>query len=451
MQLTFMGATGTVTGSKYLLTDDNSKILIDCGLFQGFKELRLRNWGALPVDPHTIDAVVLTHAHIDHSGYLPLLVKHGFKGKIYCTPATRDLCAVLLPDSGYLQEEEARLANRFHSSKHHPALPLYTVDDALKSLKQFEVINFDSPFDLLKTFKINFHRAGHILGAAFVSIKYHSTSLLFSGDLGRPHDPIMLPPETITESDYIVIESTYGDRLHEGHDPQEKLGEIIRETAKRGGSVIIPAFAVGRAQMLLYYIYQLKMANKIPYMPVFLDSPMAEDATDILCRYKNEHRQTEEECSRFCHVATYIKTLEESMAIDHPNTPSIIISASGMATGGRVLHHLQAMAPNYRNTILFTGYQAGGTRGDRILKGEREVKIFGEMVPIKAHVESLSNLSAHADYEETLEWLSQLKKDPRKVFITHGEPEAALSLKNKIEERFHWECVVPHYLQKEIL
>ena len=270
MQLTFLGATGTVTGSKYLITDGNKKILIDCGLFQGYKELRLRNWATLPIDPHTIDAVVLTHAHIDHSGYLPLLIKNGFKGKIYCTPATKDLCEILLPDSGYLQEEEARLANKFHSSKHHPALPLYTREDAIRSLKYFETIDFNTPFELLKTFKISFQRAGHILGAATVRVKHHATSMLFSGDLGRPHDPVMQAPDIIEETDYLVLESTYGDRLHDAGDPQEKLGEIIRETAKRGGSVIIPAFAVGRAQNLLYHIYQLKLANKIPHMPDFL-------------------------------------------------------------------------------------------------------------------------------------------------------------------------------------
>jgi metallo-beta-lactamase family protein len=451
MQLTFIGATGTVTGSKYLLTDGDKNILIDCGLFQGYKELRLRNWATLPIDPHTIDAVVLTHAHIDHSGYIPLLIKHGFRGKIYCTPATKDLCAILLPDSGYLQEEEARLANKFHSSKHNPALPLYTKEEALESLKYFSAVDFDSPLKLFKTFTINFHRAGHILGASFISIKHHSVTLTFSGDLGRPHDPVMRAPDAICETDYLVLESTYGDRLHEGHNPQEKIGEIIRETAKRGGSVIIPAFAVGRAQMLLYYIYQLKMADKIPEMPIFLDSPMAQNATDLLCRYQHEHRQSEEECNNFCSVADYVTTLEESHKIDHPNVPCIIIAASGMATGGRILRHLQQFAPNYRNTILFTGYQAGGTRGDRIVRGERKVKIFGEMVPIKAHVELLSNLSAHADYQEILDWLSTLKKNPKKVFITHGEPEAALSLKKKIEDKFGWTCVIPHYLQKENL
>ena len=451
MQLTFLGATGTVTGSKYVLQAEGKNILVDCGLFQGYKELRLRNWAQLPIDPKTIDAAILTHAHIDHSGYLPLLVKNGFRGKIYCTPGTRDLCEILLRDSGFLQEEEARMANRFHSSKHHPALPLYTEKDALHALEYFEVVDFNTTFKLEKTFKTQFHHAGHILGAATISLQHKSNQILFSGDLGRPHDPIMQAPDIITETDYLVIESTYGDRLHETQDPQEKLGEIIRETARRGGKVIIPAFAVGRAQSILYYLYQLKLTHQIPPIPIYLDSPMAEDATKLLCKYKNEHRQTEELCAKFCSVAEYITTLDQSHEIDNMSMPSVIISASGMATGGRILHHLKALASDYRNTILFTGYQAGGTRGDRILKGEREIKIFGEMVPVKAHIESLSNLSAHADYQEILDWLSNFTRAPSKVFITHGEPSAALSLKNKIEHTLGWNCVIPHYLQKENL
>ena len=452
MQLTFMGATGTVTGSKYLLEAEQKKVLVDCGLFQGYKELRLRNWARLPVDPKSIDAVVITHAHIDHSGYLPLLVKNGFKGKIFCTPATKDLCSILLPDSGFLQEEEAKLANRFHSSKHHPALPLYTEKDAYRSLQHFETIGFDETFKLAKTFKVKFHHAGHILGAACISMQHQAISLLFSGDLGRPHDSVMQAPELIKEKiDYLVLESTYGDRLHESQDPINKLGEIIRETANRGGTIIIPAFAVGRAQSILYYLYKLKTANKIPHMPIFLDSPMAIDATRIFHHYIKEHRLTHVQCAEVCSMPTYIKTLEESHSIDELKVPSIIISASGMITGGRVLHHIKELAPDYRNTILFTGYQAGGTRGDRIMRGEREVKIYGEMVPIKARIEYLSNLSAHADYLEILDWLGNFTSAPRKVFITHGEPEAASSLQQKINERFGWDCLVPTYLQEEPL
>lgn len=449
MQLTFMGAVGTVTGSKFLLSAKGKNILIDCGLFQGYKELRLRNWSKLPIDPRSVDAVVLTHAHIDHSGYLPLLVKNGFKGKIYCTPGTFDLCRILLPNSGYLQEEEARLSNKYHSSTHHPALPLYTSDDAKHALKYFEIIDFNKAFDLLHTFEIRFYHAGHILGAAMVSVKQGETSLLFSGDLGRPNDTVMRAPDIITQTDYLILESTYGDRLHDVYDPEEKLGEIIRDTAKKGGTVLIPSFAVGRTQAILYHLYKLKQANKIPPLPIFLDSPMATGATAVMCQYQDEYRPSHAECELFCRIATPIETLEESHAIDHPNVPSIIISASGMATGGRVLHHLKELAPNFRNTIVFAGYQAAGTRGDQLVKGEPFVKIFGEMVPVKARVELLHNLSAHADYQEILYWLANFTRAPKKVFITHGEPNATISLKTKIEEKFAWPCIIPHYLQKE--
>lgn len=451
MQLTFLGATGTVTGSKYLIETDTKKVLIDCGLFQGYKELRLRNWNRLPVSPRSIDAVILTHAHIDHTGYIPLLVKNGFHGNIYCTPGTKALCEILLPDSGFLQEEEANFANRHNISKHKPALPLYTREDALNSLKQFKTIDFEINTLLFDDLSFKFKKAGHIIGSAFVSIKHHATSLLFTGDMGRPHDPIMREPAIIQQTDYLVIESTYGDRLHDTENPEDQLEKIINKTAKRGGSIIIPAFAVGRAQNLLYYIDQLKTAKKIPDMPVFLDSPMAINATQIFCDYPKEHRLSNQLCEKFCRAATYINTSEESKKLSQLTSPAIIISASGMATGGRVLHHLKTFAPNHRNTILFTGYQAGGTRGAKIMAGEKEIKIHGELIPVKAEVAMLSNASAHADYREILEWLSHFTSAPKKVFITHGEQASAMSLKTKIEEKFKWHCEVPVYLQKEKL
>lgn len=447
MQLTFMGATGTVTGSKYLLVSDSKKILIDCGLFQGYKELRLRNWSDLPFNPHKIDAVILTHAHIDHSGYIPLLVKNGFSGRIYCSSATRDLCEILLRDSGHLQEEEARFANEQGYSKHHPALPLYTQEDAENSLHYFHIVNFGDEYQLDDDLSFQLTRSGHILGSSFVQIKHHNRRLLFSGDLGRPQDPVMNPPAIVQSTDYLVLESTYGNRLHEPINPIDQLGEVISKTAKRGGSVIIPAFAVGRAQSLLYFIYQLKKTNKIPDIPVFLDSPMAVSALKIFCRYTNEHKLSKRQCFDICADATYINTVEESKAIDNYQYPIIIISASGMATGGRVLHHIKQFAQDYRNTILFTGYQAGGTRGDRMVKGESEIKIHGQMIPIHAEVIELSNTSAHADYQEILAWLKKFTKPPVKVFITHGEPEAAQSLKNMIEKELAWKCDIPVYLQ----
>lgn len=450
MQLTFLGATGTVTGSKYLLTIGSKKILIDCGLFQGYKELRLHNWDKFPINPAEIDAVVLTHAHIDHTGYLPLLAKNGFKGPIYSSLATKELCAILLPDSGYLQEEEAYYANKYGYSKHKPALPLYTKEDAEKVLTQFNPMDFDKLYPLFDS-QLKFSRAGHILGSALVQITYQNKTITFTGDLGRPNDAFMRAPAQLESTDYLVSESTYGNRQHSLEPPQNLLRQVINQTAKRGGSIIIPAFAVGRAQSILYYLYQLKTAGEIPNLPIFLDSPMAIDVTNLLCSHMDEHRLSKKDCDNTCKIATYVNTPEESKKIDTYRVPTIIISASGMATGGRVLHHLKAFAPDERNTILFTGYQAGGTRGARMIKGEREINIHGQMIPIRAQVEFMSNMSAHADAEEILGWLANFKNPPKKVFITHGEPDARSALKAKIEAKFGWTCVLPDYLQTENL
>lgn len=452
MQITFLGATRTVTGSKYLITVDSKKILVDCGLFQGYKELRLRNWDKLPIDPHDIDAVILTHAHIDHSGYLPLLVKNGFKGKIYCTHGTKDLCAILLPDSGYLQEEDARRANKYHYSKHKPALPLYTMQDGLRALDQFVALDFDVPYELFENIlSFKFLPAGHIIGSSLVYLEHRNKSVLFTGDLGRPNHPVMKPPKMITRADYLIVESTYGDRLHDKSNPLDQLAEIIQQTVAKGGSIIIPAFAVGRTQDLLYYIYRLKEEKRIPNIPVFLDSPMAQNVSNLLSHYSAEHRLTKELANNTCKIATYIKTSEESRGIDQYPGPVIIISASGMAEGGRILHHLKAFLPDHRNTILFTGYQDAGTRGDRLLRGELEIKIHGAMIPVRAQIKSINSMSAHADYQEMLNWLGNFKHAPRKVFITHGDQEATQALKNKIEQKFNWSCVIPEYLQTETL
>lgn len=448
MKLTFLGATSTVTGSKYLLEVGGKRYLIDCGLFQGLKELRLRNREPFPVDPKTIEAVVLTHAHLDHSGYIPLLVKQGFKGKIYASHATRDLCEILLLDAGRIQEEDARRANRYRYSKHHPALPLYTEEEAKRSLKYFHCIDFDTICHLKDDLTFSLSRSGHILGSSFITIKNKKTTLVFSGDLGRPQDPVMIHPVRIQSADYLVMESTYGSRLHPKIDVLDQLEAIFNSTFARGGSVIIPAFAVGRTQTLLYYIYKLKQEKRLSHhTPIYLDSPMAQNVTTLLDEYSGEHRLSKDECSKVCAVAEYVQSQQDSKRLNGSSVPSIIISASGMAEGGRILHHLAHYAPKEENTILFAGFQAGGTRGDRMLRGEKEIKIHGHMIPVRARIENLDTLSSHADYEEILEWLKGLKSTPKRVFITHGEVDAAESLKSKIEEAFGWNVTVPHYLE----
>ncbi|WP_292938513.1 MBL fold metallo-hydrolase [Noviherbaspirillum sp.] len=448
MQIQFLGATGTVTGSKYLVSAGPTKILVDCGLFQGFKQLRLRNWANLPVAPSAIDAVVLTHAHLDHSGYIPLLVKNGFRGKIYCSEATYELCRILLPDSGHLLEEEAGYANKHGFSKHHPALPLYTQDDAERCLKFFSPVKFRHRFRVAGTVNAEFARAGHILGAAIATLDDGKTTIAFSGDLGRSEDRLMAPPSTIERADYLVVESTYGNRHHDPADPMILLGKTIQETVNRGGIVIIPSFAVGRAQILLYYMHLLKQSGAISnVLPVYLNSPMAADVTALYRHYRDDHRLNDEECRAMCHAAKIVNSVEESKALNLQHMPMVIIAASGMATGGRVLHHLKAFAPDPRNTILFAGFQAGGTRGASMVGGADAVKIHGEYVPIRAQVVQIENLSAHADGDEIMNWLSHFQHPPRRTFITHGEPDAADALRKRIEEKLQWSCTVPDYLE----
>ena len=448
MKITVLGATGTVTGSKYLVEYQDTKILIDCGLFQGHKELRLRNWDKLPINPSEIDAVILTHAHLDHSGYIPLFVRNGFKGKVYSTEATFDLCEILLPDSAYIQEEDAARANRYHYTKHHPAEPLYTVKEARKSLESFKTVGYGKVHKLAEDFSFILHRSGHILGSAFVTLKTPHRTLVFSGDIGRSHNAIMKDPSYIQDADYLVLESTYGDRLHEKIDPIEQLGTIINETAARGGKIVIPAFAVGRAQEILYCLAELRK-NKVisDHIPIYLDSPMSINATSVLRKHPSEHRLSPKHCESVCGVAEYTRTSEESKAIIGYNGPSIIISASGMATGGRVLHHFKSFIGDNRNTIVFTGFQAGGTRGDRILKGEKEIKIHGSMYPVRARIEELRNMSAHGDYEEITNWLGHFNNPPIKTFITHGEKEASLALKKHLKKTLNFDCEIPEYEQ----
>ncbi len=447
MKITFAGAAGTVTGSRNLVQHDGRRLLVDCGLFQGYKPLRLRNWGRFPVPVASIHATILTHAHLDHSGYLPALVRDGFDGPVYASSATRELCGILLPDSGHLQEEEARYANRHATSKHHPALPLYTKADAIACLDRFESMAMDKSREIMPGMQARLRRAGHLLGASTVELATAAGNIVFSGDLGRPHDSILLPPAPVTQADYLIVESTYGNRHHEADDSERQFGDIIRQTARRGGITVVPSFAVGRAQTLMYAIHRLKQRGEIPDLPVFLNSPMAADATAIYRRNGALHHLTKDECRAMCTAAKIVNSVEESEALNTLKMPAVIIAASGMATGGRVLHHLIAYASDPRNSIVFTGYQAGGTRGALMVAGEPEIKIFGRPVPIRAQVHQLSSYSAHADADEIMGWLRGFERAPRRVFVTHGEPDAADALRKRIQDELHWNAHVPDHME----
>ncbi len=451
LSLTSLGGAGTVTGSKHLLEMDGASVLIDCGLFQGQKHLREKNWQPLSVSPRDIGAVVLTHAHLDHSGYLPKLVKDGYRKHVYATDATIDLCDILLRDSGHIQESDAEFANRHGFSKHRPALPLYGVHEAERCLAHFRPVAFQTPIDLPRGARLTFRRAGHILGAATAQIDWNGQRIVFSGDLGRYDDPMLPPPEPVVDADYLIVESTYGNRKHEPTDPVDALGAIIERTTARGGSVIIPAFAVGRAQAVLYYLWQLKAAGRLPLTPVYLDSPMAIDASHLLSRHVADQNLSAEHWRDVCRVATYTADVEASKAISRNAVPKVIISASGMATGGRVLHHMKAFGPDHRNTILFSGFQAPGTRGAALLGGAREVKIHGQWVPVRAEIANLPMLSAHADADEILRWLSGFRKAPRKTFIVHGEADASETLRTRIEGELGWACTVSEPMRRYAL
>jgi metallo-beta-lactamase family protein len=448
IDLTFFGAAGTVTGSRYLLEAGGRRILIDCGMFQGKKKLRERNWKPFPVDAASIDAVVLTHAHIDHSGNLPRLVREGYNGRIHSTDATLSLCQILLADSAYLHEQDAQRANRHGYSRHHPALPLYTAADAKACLKLFEPHPFETPVTVVEGVQVRFRRAGHILGAASVEITVDGQVLVFSGDLGRYDAPTMADPLPFEAADVLVIESTYGDRLHEGPDPETELSSVISETVARGGSILIPSFAVGRAQSLLFFLWRLKKNGQIPDIPIFLDSPMAINASGIYCSHIADHTLTEDECRDSCGVATFTRSADASRAINSDPGSKIIISASGMATGGRILHHLKFYLPDAQNTVLFAGFQAPGTRGAALVDGAPRIKIHGANVPVRAQVRNLSQLSAHADRDGLLRWLTGFKSPPGRIFITHGESKASEAFRIAIKEKLGWDAETPEHFEK---
>lgn len=445
MELAFLGATGTVTGSRYLVTHDSQSLLVDCGLFQGYKQLRLKNWAPPPFDPRSIRAVVLTHAHLDHSGYLPLLVKRGFRGRIYCTRGTFELCKILLPDSGFLQEEQAHFDNKHGTSKHKPALPLYTKRDAEECLKRFEVVRFEEPFEPILGLTVVLRRAGHLLGAASAYLKSGATTVAFSGDLGRSNDPVMVAPSPLAPCDVLVLESTYGDRLHPAIDMEAELAMHLTPACARQATIVVPAFAVGRAQLLLLLIARLKARKAIPDIPIYLDSPMAIDASELYRTFSHEHRLSVEECHEMFQGVHLVQTADVSKSLAEHRGPKIIVSASGMATGGRVVHHLKRWAPDPTALILLTGFQAGGTRGAALAAGARTIRIHGEEIPIRAEVLQLQSMSAHADATGLVEWIKSAPRPPKKVFLTHGEPAASDALRHRIEHELQWFVVVPEF------
>ena len=461
-QLSFWGGVGTVTGSKYLIEASGGRVLVDCGMFQGLKELRDRNWQEPPFDPASLDAVLITHAHIDHTGYLPRLVAEGFRNPVYCSRGTADLLKVLLPDAARLQEEDADYRNRHHLTKHNPALPLYTEDDARTALGLLRPVeNTGEPVAVAKGIRAGFRIAGHILGSSLVLVEIDGEGkgtdvrrVLFSGDLGHYDQPIIRDPVAPPACDYLLVESTYGDRLHDPEKPADALARIISDAAERKAVVLIPAFAIGRTQELIYLIRELEDKKLIPVLPVRVDSPMAAAATQAYSNRKEE--QDEEYASVLArrehplrtHSMITASSREESKRLNAEEGARIIISASGMMTGGRVLHHARRVLPDRNATIVFVGYQAAGTTGRRILDGEREVKIFGQFVPVRCRTERIGGFSAHADWSEVLRWLGGLPSTPRRVFITHGEPAAAEAMRRHIVERFGWTVDVPQYGDK---
>ena len=459
-RITFLGAAGCVTGSKYLVEAGRKRLLVDCGLFQGTKELRLRNWDRLPEDPATFDWVLLTHAHLDHTGYLPRLVSDGFHGPIFANPATRELCSILLPDSAHLQEEDAEHAAAHGYSKHSPPLPLYTQEEVEPVLKRFQDIPRSEPFAISPEFSVRPHDAGHILGSTSLELTItengKSTVVLFSGDVGRYSQPILKDPERPPRADYLLCESTYGDRDHPGGSPNDVLADVINRVAKRGGVIVIPAFAVGRTQLLMYVLRQLEDAQRIPRLPVYVDSPMAINVTSLYMDHHEDHNLefTREESGGDplnAHQVHMTRSAEESKQINNVTTPCIVLSASGMATGGRVLHHLARRLPDPRNAVLLAGFQAEGTRGRALLDGAKTVQIHGEEVPVRAEVVELAQFSAHAGRSELLRWLTGMPAAPRMTFIVHGESVAANALQSAIQSQKGWRVTVPGYRQSFVL
>ncbi len=441
--LTFLGAAGTVTGSKYLLDLGEHRVLVDCGLFQGLKELRQRNWQSLPIAPADIDAVVLTHAHLDHVGYLPRLVADGFHGPVYCTPGTRDLASLILTDSARIQEEDARDANRHGYSKHHPALPLYTSADAEQALTRLRAVGFRQSFQVVPGAEVEFIEAGHLLGSAFARMQTPDQTIVFGGDLGRYGRPVLPDPAAVEEADVLLVESTYGNRRHEPDDGGARLAQIVNDTAARGGKLIIPAFAIGRVNEIIYWLDRLEEDKRIPVLPVYVDSPMASRALQFYADHSAE-LDPDVQVGRkgvrgfFTERMTMVASPQQSKQLVASKRPAIVIASSGMATGGRVLYHLAAALPERRNTVMFAGYQAAGTRGRQLVDGASHVRMKGREIPVAAQVEKLDSMSAHADADEVMRWLSGFKRPPRMTYLVHGESDALGALRARIETERHW-------------
>lgn len=456
-ELTFLGAARTVTGSKYLLDAGGARVLVDCGLFQGLKDLRQRNWEAFPVPPASIHAIVLTHAHLDHVGYLPRLVAQGFRGTVFCTAGTADLCRLVLPDSAHIQEEDAKQANKHGYAKHQPALPLYTAADASRALSQIHPVSYGSRLDIARGVSVEFTPAGHLLGSAFVTCTLAGgRRILFGGDLGRFGRPVLPDPGVGGASDLALVESTYGDRDHEPDDEGRALAEVIRDTAERRGKVIIPAFAIGRVEELLYWVRRLEREQRIPVLPVYVDSPMATDAlkfyTARVAELDADMRPAQKEVSTFATARFQtVASPQQSKELTASRRSAIVISASGMATGGRVLHHMEAALPDPKNTILFVGYQAAGTRGRTLVDGAREVRIHGRMIPVAARIAKIDSMSAHADRNEILRWLGALPSQPGRLCLVHGEPAPMDALKSLIERRLGWNAHAPNHGERIVV
>ena len=453
--LTFLGAARTVTGSRHLVEASGHRVLVDCGLFQGSYDLRRRNWDDLPVKADTIDAVVLTHAHLDHVGYLPRLVSQGFRGRVFCTGGTQDLAHLILVDSAHLQEEDARRANQGHYSKHDPALPLYTVADAWRALSLLQPVGYDRPMPVVPGMEVSFVPMGHLLGAAAVVMRFTDSgqTIVFGGDLGRYQRPVLPDPQPVEDADVLLCESTYGDRLHEPDDHGAKLATIVSETAARGGKVIIPAFAIGRVEEVLYWLKRLEDEKRIPVLPVYVDSPMAIEGLRLHVNRSDEldsdlqgsgRKLTPFATRRFESVTSPRQSADLVLS----TKPAIIVSSSGMATGGRVLAHLARTLPDPRHTVLFVGYQAAGTRGRSLVDGVKQVKMLGRQIDVAARIEKIDAMSAHADQSEIIRWLGGFKKPPRRMFIVHGEPEAQDTLRAKIAATLGWEAHCPEYMER---